>query len=111
MAGDHRFNSLSPRPLCSSLTSVVNPFSSWSGTMRSRTTTFARLVLLWATPVFPSLAQDKPMQMPTGEMHHHHGDILVVQPVYPRLGRAQENPSTPLFTLEEAQRLATENNP
>ena len=69
------------------------------------------LAFLFAISTLPSLAQDKPMQMPPGEMHHHHGDIAVVQPVYPRLGRAQENPVSPLFTLEQAQKLASESNP
>ena len=38
-------------------------------------------------------------------------NIPVVQPVYPHLGRAQENAKSILFTLEEAQRLAAESNP
>jgi len=42
---------------------------------------------------------------------HHHGDIQPVKPVYPRLGRAQEQGQGKLFTLEEAQRLAVESNP
>ena len=79
--------------------------------MRSPTLTFFRLIFLFFAAALPSLAQDKPMHMPPGEMHHHHGDIRVVEPVYPRLGRAQENPASPLFTLEQAQKLATESNP
>jgi len=44
-------------------------------------------------------------------MHHHHGDIEPVQPIYPRMGRAQEHAEGTLFTLDEAQRLAAESNP
>jgi len=71
----------------------------------------SNLALILAIITLPSLAQETPMQMPPGEMHHHHGDIPVVQPVYPHFGRAQQHPAAALFTLEEAQRLATENNP
>jgi cobalt-zinc-cadmium efflux system outer membrane protein len=45
------------------------------------------------------------------EMHHHHGAIPTVEPAYPRLARAQENPASPLFTLDDAQRMAAEFNP
>jgi len=71
---------------------------------------FAILALLLTTALFPSLAQ-QPMNMPQGQMDHHHMNIPVVQPVYPHLGRAQENSSSPLFTLEAAQRIAAESNP
>jgi len=58
----------------------------------------------------PCLARQSP-PMPQEEMHHHHGDIQPVQPVYPRMGRAQEQAAGKLFTLDEAQHLATESNP
>lgn len=45
------------------------------------------------------------------EHMHHHGDIQPVQPMYPRMRRAQEEGAGRLFTLEEAQRLASESNP
>jgi cobalt-zinc-cadmium efflux system outer membrane protein len=38
-------------------------------------------------------------------------DVPVVQAVYPRFGRGQENPQTPLFTLDQAQSLAADSNP
>jgi len=60
--------------------------------------------------VFSSPAQE-PMKMPTDEMQHHHINIPAVQPVYPRLGRAQENPQSSLFTLDQAQSLAADSNP
>jgi cobalt-zinc-cadmium efflux system outer membrane protein len=68
------------------------------------------LALLPAVTVLPAVAQ-QPMNMPQDQMEHHHMNIPIVQPVYPHLGRAQENPQSPLFTLEEAQRLAAESNP
>lgn len=44
-------------------------------------------------------------------MQHEHGAMQPLTPVYPRMGRAQEHPSGPLFTLEEAQRIAAGANP
>jgi outer membrane protein, heavy metal efflux system len=59
----------------------------------------------------PSFAQQSP-PMSQEEMHmHHHGNIQPVEPVYPRLGRAQEQAQGKLFTLDDAQRLASESNP
>ena len=49
--------------------------------------------------------------MPQHEMHMHHGNIPPVEPVYPRLGRAQEQAQGKLFTLDDAQRLAADSNP
>ena len=52
------------------------------------------------------------MQMPAqGHGEHHHGQIPLVKPEYPRMGRAQEKAQGPLMTLEEAQRRAREMNP
>src|SRR5580692_1395591 len=68
---------------------------------------------LGSTMVLTSLrAQEKtaPMSMDQ-QMHHHHGDVPLVTPVYPRLGRAQENAGGALVTLEQAQKLAEETNP
>jgi cobalt-zinc-cadmium efflux system outer membrane protein len=45
------------------------------------------------------------------EPTHHHGDIQPVQPFYPRMRRAQEHPMGKLFTLDEAQGLASDSNP
>src|SRR5215813_4689021 len=101
----------SPCPLCSSFVHSVShlSLSSRSRSMYSHTSKLARFALLSLFITFSSFAQE-PAQMPP-EMHHHHGDIPVVQPVYPRLGRAQENPGSPLFTLDQAQKLAAESNP
>ena len=68
------------------------------------------LALFLACASNSAIAQE-PMKMSPQEMEHQHMNIPVVQPVYPRLGRAQENPQSPLFTLEEAQRHAAESNP
>src|SRR5208337_898362 len=68
------------------------------------------LVLLLTSASVPSLSQE-PMKMSPDEMQRHHLNIPVVQPLYPHLGRAQENSKSPLFTIEEAQHLAAESNP
>jgi cobalt-zinc-cadmium efflux system outer membrane protein len=47
-------------------------------------------------------------QMP--EMHHH-GNIPVVAPHLPRMGRSQENPTGALIHLEDLEEMALERNP
>jgi outer membrane protein, heavy metal efflux system len=60
----------------------------------------------------PTPAQQSSLATPPPqEMHHHHGEIPPVQPVYPRMGRAQEQAKETLFTLDEAQQLAAGSNP
>src|SRR3984893_4930043 len=102
----------SPRPLrSSSANSALNLFSSYrSQRMPRLSKRSVYLAILFAIAAQPALAQ-QPMNMPEDQMDHHHMNIPVVQPIYPRLGRAQENAKSPLFTLEEAQRLAAESNP
>jgi len=56
----------------------------------------------------PCMAQQSP-DMPG--MQHEHETMAPAQPSYPRMGRAQEHPRSPLFTLEDAQRLAAASNP
>jgi cobalt-zinc-cadmium efflux system outer membrane protein len=51
------------------------------------------------------------MDMPHDHEQHRHAEMQPLTPVYPRMGRAQEHPGEPLFTLEEAQRIAAETNP
>ncbi len=58
----------------------------------------------------PCAAEQSP-PMPQQEMHHQHGNVQPVQPVYPRMGRAQEQSKEKLFTLGDAERLAAESNP
>jgi outer membrane protein, heavy metal efflux system len=64
----------------------------------------------------PTHAQEKPgqmtMPMPTNQdMHHHHGDVPLVAPQYPHMGRAQETATAPLVTLDQVEKMATETNP
>jgi outer membrane protein, heavy metal efflux system len=56
----------------------------------------------------PCAAQN-PQTMPG--MQHEQGAMAPVQPAYPRMGRAQEHPSSPALMLDEAQRLAAASNP
>ncbi len=77
--------------------------------------------ILWSTSlVNVARAQEKPAQqdskMPPGmampeQMHHHHGDVPLLPPVYPRMGRAQENAGGQLVTLEQLEKMAGETNP
>ena len=95
----------------SSAHSALNLSSSYrSRQMQRPSKRIVTSALLFAVAALPVVAQ-QPMNMPQDQMQHHHMNIPVVQPVYPHLGRAQENPKSPLFTLEEAQRLASESNP
>jgi cobalt-zinc-cadmium efflux system outer membrane protein len=64
--------------------------------------------------LIPARAQDKtpPMPMPMNQqMQHHHGDVPLVAPQYPRMGRAQENAGGQLVTLEQVEKMAAETNP
>jgi outer membrane protein, heavy metal efflux system len=73
----------------------------------------AAIVLLSAFP--PLHAQESPpahqqdMHMPMSD--HSTMQMQPIEPVYPRLGRAQEQSHAKLFTLDNAQRLAAESNP
>ena len=42
---------------------------------------------------------------------HHMGQIPMVKPEFPRLGKAQENPSGNLIRIEELEKIASEKNP
>src|SRR6266436_8503940 len=97
--------------LCVLCVSALDLFSSHrSRPMQRLAKSVVTSALLLAVTALSSFAQ-QPMNMSPQEMQHHNMNIPVVQPVYPRLGRAQENSKSPLFTLEEAQRLAAESNP
>src|SRR3984957_14679318 len=55
---------------------------------------------------------DSPPQMvDMEEMHHHHGNIPLVKPLLPRLGRSQEDPTIKRLTLEDLEKMALEKNP
>lgn len=71
------------------------------------------IVILFSALGTRATAQE--MQMPPQQEHaehqHHHGDIHPVQPVFPRLGRAQEKAAGSLLTLEQFEKIASESNP
>lgn len=54
--------------------------------------------------------QPAPSQGEMQEMHHHM-NVPVVKPEFPRLGRAQEDPSGKLVHLEELEKMALAKNP
>jgi outer membrane protein, heavy metal efflux system len=57
-------------------------------------------------------ARAQEMQMPKQEHgEHQHGEMTVVKPEYPRMGRAQEHAQGALVTLEQVEKIATESNP
>jgi cobalt-zinc-cadmium efflux system outer membrane protein len=49
--------------------------------------------------------------LPGMEHMQHMGRIPVVKPEFPRLGKSQENPPTPLIGLEELEQMALASNP
>src|SRR5277367_5626388 len=72
---------------------------------------FAAVVIL-ALCQAPAAQQPPPMPMQEmEEMHHHHGDIPLVAPQVPRMGRSQENPQGKLISLEDLEKMAFEKNP
>ncbi|MCL5289405.1 MAG: TolC family protein [Acidobacteria bacterium] len=50
-------------------------------------------------------------QMPGMEHMQHMGRIPTVKPEFPRLGKSQENPPTPLVSLDEMEQMALASNP
>jgi cobalt-zinc-cadmium efflux system outer membrane protein len=50
------------------------------------------------------------MAMPA-QMQHHHGDVSLVQPEYPQMGRSQGRAAGQVVTLEQAEKMAGETNP
>jgi cobalt-zinc-cadmium efflux system outer membrane protein len=103
-----------------SATSVLkSPLGVSLSQMRKKTLTLATTFLWSTTLVIAARAQEKPPQqdkkMPPGmtmpEQMHHHGDVPLVAPVYPRMGRAPENASGQLVTLEQVEKMAGETNP
>ncbi|MGC1414358.1 MAG: TolC family protein, partial [Candidatus Acidiferrum sp.] len=45
------------------------------------------------------------------QMQHHHGEVPLVKPEYPEMGRAQERAGAQAVTLEQVQKMASETNP
>ncbi len=58
-------------------------------------------------------SQAQQLEMPAMPEHaqHQHGEIALVKPEYPRMGRAQERAQGPLVTLEEVEKMASDTNP
>jgi cobalt-zinc-cadmium efflux system outer membrane protein len=78
-------------------------------------TNVLKTILLIASPFFLGLrarTQEMP-NLPQDHAHAQHQSVQMhgVQTAYPRMGRAQEHPQGKLFTLEQAQQLATDSNP
>jgi cobalt-zinc-cadmium efflux system outer membrane protein len=73
----------------------------------------AQLALAAVLAAQQSPPQPPQQQEPEHAEHagHHHGDIPPLEPKFPRMGRAQENPQGARMTLEQAQQLARDNNP
>lgn len=75
----------------------------------------SRLFLLIAigqttSTLAPCLAQ-QPMDMSHDHQQQQPVEMQPLTPAYPHMGRAQQHPTTALFTLEDAQRIAAEANP
>jgi outer membrane protein, heavy metal efflux system len=58
--------------------------------------------------VLPSCLAQQSSPMPPDHMHHA---MQPVEPLFPRMGRSQEQAQGKLFTLDDAQRIASESNP
>lgn len=60
--------------------------------------------------------QEPQESKPSAEQEHqrhmeHMGRIPTVKPEFPRMGKSQQNPPTPLIRLEELEQMALSNNP
>lgn len=92
-----------------------------NGTMPQLALAVAALVLAGTVFVRTAQAQEKPegpqakpspaMNAQEPAMQHHHGEIPLVQPEFPQMGRAQERAGTQAMTLAQAQAAARESNP
>lgn len=74
---------------------------------------FSSLALFLALLLFaaPTSAQQPSMPAQQTEHQHTHSGSEASQIEFPKLGRAQQNADSSLFTLESALQLARENNP
>ena len=77
----------------------------------------SKLLTLLSVATIGTLRLSAAQQSPPAshdQMHmpmHHNGDMQSLEPVFPRLGRAQEQSHEKLFTLDDAARLAASSNP
>src|SRR5271170_6358353 len=85
-----------------SATSVLkSPSAAPRSQIRKKSLMLATTLLYSTTLAITSHAQEKTPPMPMNQqMQHHHGDVPLVKPEYPRMGRSQENSAAPLVTLE-----------
>jgi cobalt-zinc-cadmium efflux system outer membrane protein len=75
-------------------------------------TFFAVTIGAQERPATPGAVMKPDMQMPAQEQgQHQHMEMPPLKAEYPRLGRAQENASSALMTLEQMQKIASEKNP
>jgi cobalt-zinc-cadmium efflux system outer membrane protein len=75
-----------------------------------RRTVTVGAILVASTLAVAGGAGAQEMPMPKQE-ESHHMKISVVNPEYPRMGRAQERTPGTLLSLESVERIATESNP
>jgi cobalt-zinc-cadmium efflux system outer membrane protein len=76
--------------------------------MDSATKVILMILTIFLRAAAATYAQQSP-PMPAGHMHH--GDMKPVEPLFPHMGRTEEQAQGKLFTLDDAQRLAAESNP
>jgi cobalt-zinc-cadmium efflux system outer membrane protein len=88
------------------------PLAASLSQIRKNALMLATTFLCSMTLVMVARPQEKTPPVPMNQpMQHHHGDVPLVKPEYPRMGRAQENASGPLVTLEQIEKMANETNP
>lgn len=75
--------------------------------MKKTATSIGLAVLMFAMLPVRISAQD-PQEM---QHQHHMGQISTVKPEFPRLKKSQENPSGPVYRLDELEQMALANNP
>jgi cobalt-zinc-cadmium efflux system outer membrane protein len=77
-------------------------------------TNWGRVIVIFGTGLAVALAaraQDMPNMPDMRQEHAEHPQMHGMPATYPRMGRAQEQATGKLFTLEEAEHLASEANP
>ena len=89
-------------------------------TMKLALKYFAGFLAMAITLCAAGRAQEKPVQqdrkmapeMARKEpLPHHHGDVSLVKPEYPQMGRAQDRAGGQVVTLEQVEKMAGETNP
>lgn len=69
-------------------------------------------ILVTSLVAFAATAVAQEMKMaPQQHAEHGHGEMRVIKPEYPRMGRAQERAHEGLVTLEQVQKVAADSNP